>query len=92
MEGVRLVTPTGVDVTPARGSVAPAGLPAWSPDGSTLAVGTPHGTYLVDPSGAHLRRVTTLNGKTPAFGFARPAWYPAQTRNVTRHPACRSCL
>ena len=93
VHGVRLVTPAGVDATPSRGPVAPAGLPAWSPDGATLAVGTAQGTYLVDPSGARLRRVTRLNGDTPAFGRARPAWYPAKARNiVTRRPACRSCL
>ena len=91
--GVRLVTPAGVDATPSRGPVAPVGVPAWSPDGATLAVGTAQGTYLVDRSGARLRRVTRLNGDTPAFGRARPAWYPAKARNiVTRHPACRSCL
>jgi dipeptidyl aminopeptidase/acylaminoacyl peptidase len=88
--GMRLVTPAGEDVTPSRG-LGPAGLPAWSRDGSLLAVQTPAGTYLVDPSGAHRRRVTRLNGETPAFGPGRPAWVPGPS-TLYRTPACASCL
>jgi Tol biopolymer transport system component len=88
--GVRLVTPGGVDVTPGK-EFAPRGLPAWSRNGSMLAVGTARGTYLVDPDGTHLRRVTPLDGKTPAFGSGRPAWYPNKT-SILRRPTCMSCL
>jgi Tol biopolymer transport system component len=87
---VRLVTPAGVDVTP-RPSFAPKGLPEWSPDGTMLAVGTARGTYLLDADGGHLRRVTPLDGRTPAFGSGRPAWYPGEG-GTPRQPACASCL
>ncbi len=79
--GIRLVTPAGTDVTPARLKSAPRGKPAFSPDGSTIAIGTEQGVFLVGADGAHFG---VSNGPVTAagrgvFGPVRPAWYPDRT-------------
>ena len=70
--GIKLITPGGRDVTPARAgtchAIGVAGDPAWSPDGKKIAIlggraFTP-GTFIMD---AHGRRVTLL---TRATGLA----------------------
>lgn len=78
--GIRLVTPTGTNVTPRAtanwcGAMGRSGPPVWSPDGKKLAVETKTGVYLMnaDGSGLHLvssEQTTTWYGALPG----RPAW------------------
>jgi dipeptidyl aminopeptidase/acylaminoacyl peptidase len=97
--GIRLVTPAGTDVTPARLKTAPRGKPAFSPDGSTIAVGTEQGVFLVGADGAHFgvsSGPVTLAGAS-VFGSVRPAWYPGRTApraKATRvgSSACTPCF
>ncbi|HEU5212135.1 MAG TPA: hypothetical protein VFU10_05145 [Gaiellaceae bacterium] len=85
-QGIRLVTPGGVDVTPNGHPIAANGTPAWSPDGATLAVATDGGVYLVAKTGAGLRFVTPLGYTT------RPAWYPAKRAPAEQQqPDCGPC-
>jgi hypothetical protein len=77
--GVKLVTPLGHDVTPAREpfscpSIGVTGAPIWSPDGTQIAISNRSGLFLVERDGSRLRRLTAhssigLNG-------GRPAWRP----------------
>jgi WD40 repeat protein len=80
---IRLVTPAGRDVTPARLDRACERLgpfewpvPAWAPDGRRLAIGTGSGLYLVDRDGSGLREIAAQAGGG-LYGQARPAWQPA---------------
>ena len=78
--GIRLVTPSGRNVTPraranACGAIGLSGPPVWSPDGTKLAVETKAGIYVMDKSGKALHRVsrratTTWYGDLPG----RPSW------------------
>ncbi len=57
------------------GAIGRAGPPVWSPDGTTLAVETNTGVYVMNADGSALHRVspeqtTTWYGKLPG----RPAW------------------
>jgi hypothetical protein len=56
--------------------IGPRGWPAWSPDGSRIAIANEHGIFLVDPNGAHLQRATpySLDGVTNSV--FRPTWQP----------------
>lgn len=85
--GVRLVTPAGRDVTPARG-IGPAGAPAWSPDGHELAIATDSDLYLVDKTGQHPRQAS-IRTHVGSIG-PRPAWYPI-TRPTPSPPAMTPC-
>jgi Tol biopolymer transport system component len=81
---IRLVTPSGRDVTPGPRTgpcpgIRPAGWPSWSPDGKRLAIATEHGVYTVDPDGTHLTRIST-NTFIGFFGDVRPAWQPLPHR------------
>jgi WD40 repeat protein len=76
-DGIRFVTPAGVDVTPGRQSLKPAGAPAWSFDGRELAIGAARGVYVVPAAGGRARLVSTASGRGP-FGLLRPAWYPGE--------------
>jgi Tol biopolymer transport system component len=78
-DGIRFVTPEGVDVTPGGRSIEPRGTPAWSPDGTKLAISNVNGVYLVPAAGGSARLVTTRAGGRDL----RPAWYPA--RRAHRH-------
>jgi hypothetical protein len=77
--GVRLVTPSGRDVTPdalVRECVrASPGLPAWSLDGKKLAFAGRNGVLVVNADGRGLTRITNETGRGP-FGPLRPAWTP----------------
>jgi Tol biopolymer transport system component len=78
--GIRLVTPSGSDVTPsatanACGAIGLSGPPVWSPDGTRIAVETDAGIYVMKRSGAALHLVshqatTTEYGALPG----RPSW------------------
>ena len=86
--GIRLVTPTGTDVTPQPtanrcGAIGRPGPPAWSPDGRKLAVETKTGIYVMNSDGSHLhlrsREPTNLfspEATTTWYGKlpGRPAW------------------
>ena len=82
--GIRLVTPSGMDVTPrananACGAIGLSGPPVWSPDGAKLAVETSAGIYVMEKSGGGLHRVskqatTTWYGEEPG----RASWRPAR--------------
>jgi WD40 repeat protein len=90
-DGIRFVTPTGVDVTPGGRGLAPRGAPAWSPDGARLAVGTLRGTFVIPASGRRGHLVTTAGGRG-AFGLLRPAWYPLRApRRTQPTETCTTC-
>ena len=84
-DGIRFVTPEGVDVTPGGRSIEPRGTPAWSPDGTRLAISNVNGVYLVPAAGGAARLVTTQAGGRDL----RPAWYPA--RRAHRQTQCAEC-
>jgi hypothetical protein len=78
--GIRLVTPSGRDVTPratanACGAVGLSGPPVWSPDGTKLAVEAKAGVYVMGKSGKALHRVSR-RGTTTWYGDlpGRPSW------------------
>jgi len=84
--GIRLVTPSGRDVTPkatsnACGAIGLSGPPVWSPDGTKLAVETRHrhGIYVMDKSGGALHWVSLGLRETRTWYRAlpgRPSWRP----------------
>lgn len=90
--GIRLVTPHGIDETPATLSAVPTGIPAWSPDGRRLAIATPRGVYLAPPDGRQHRLVAANQG-TGLYGPVRPAWFPGTTpqRQTQGTPSCSEC-
>jgi Tol biopolymer transport system component len=101
--GIRLVSPSGIDLTPAAtpGGCAVIGVPgrpSFSPDGLKIAIAstTDGGLYLMNPDGTELERVSAQSG-VAMFDSGRPAWMPASasTDNL-RHPfnvsPCRTCL
>jgi dipeptidyl aminopeptidase/acylaminoacyl peptidase len=76
---IRLVTPTGRDVTPPTAPCAGIGparhpIPAWSPDGRHIAVNADTGLYLMNANGTDLRRLH--RGGTVLLPGYRPAWRP----------------
>jgi dipeptidyl aminopeptidase/acylaminoacyl peptidase len=77
---VRLATPGGHDATPTGNSdrcsgIGPGGWPIWAPDGTSIAIGTSQGIYLVDPDGTHLKQIAK-SGPGNITGSLRPAWQP----------------
>jgi WD40 repeat protein len=89
-DGVRLVTPTGQDVTPLRG-IGPAGTPVWSPDGREIAVTVAgSGLYVVDSNGRDRHHVP-IHDDVGSIG--RPAWYPAGhvAKPVPSPTSCQAC-
>jgi len=81
--GVRLVTPAGIDSTPAEhanacGALGFAGRPTWSPDGSKIAIETTGGIWVMNADGGNLDRVSRKTsrawyGRQPG----RPSWRPS---------------
>jgi Tol biopolymer transport system component len=82
--GIRLVSPSGIDLTPAAASggcatIGVPGRPSFSPDGLKIAIASTAsdgGLYLMNPDGTELERVTAQGG-TAMFDSGRPAWMPA---------------
>jgi hypothetical protein len=78
---IRLVTPTGVDVTPLTApcdGIGPAGhpVPAWSPNGQKIAVGTDTAQYVLNADGTGLRQLHRGRSAPHLWGYVRPAWRP----------------
>jgi dipeptidyl aminopeptidase/acylaminoacyl peptidase len=82
--GLRLVTPTGRDVTPGNAgrcrAIGPRGLPGWSPDGTKIAIETNRGIYVVNANGSELRLLTrktsTILELDHSAHLERPSWQP----------------
>jgi dipeptidyl aminopeptidase/acylaminoacyl peptidase len=72
--GVRLVTPSGKDVTPASvwkcAHIGVAGSPVWSPDGRKIAIAGPPGVYVMNVDGNHLKQVWTGSSARPSWLYA----------------------
>lgn len=79
---IRLVTPSGRDVTPPGArceGIGPTGypVPAWSPDGRQLAVGTDTALYLMNSNGTGLRQLHKGGSNSAVlWGYLRPTWRP----------------
>jgi Tol biopolymer transport system component len=78
---IRLVTPAGRDVTPPTApcdGIGPAGhpVPAWSPDGQQIAVGTDTAEYVMNADGTGLRQLQRGTFTHWLEGYIRPAWQP----------------
>jgi Tol biopolymer transport system component len=93
-EGIKLATPRGADVTPgykaaACKAIGKPGMPAWSPDGTRLAVGADRGgLYVMNADGSRLRLVMQPNGRG-VLGYGRPDWGPERRGD---HPGRRPTL
>jgi WD40 repeat protein len=84
--GIRLITPSGRDVTPPSAGrcehIGVPGLPSWSPDGRRIAIVNPVGTFVMNADGSHLSRLTRATPRlaTPAWParrpYAPPSWQP----------------
>ena len=94
-DGIKLVSPSGEDLTPRQGGIGP-GVPSWSPDASQLAVTTTSETVVADANNwTEVRTLAPASGTL--YGLARPAWYPGNalphlrgTQQVAPH--CSTCL
>jgi dipeptidyl aminopeptidase/acylaminoacyl peptidase len=69
--GIRLMTPTGLDVTPNSvwkcSHIGFPGYPTWSPDGRWLAIGGAKAVYVLHPDGSGLKKIWNR-------GTLRPSW------------------
>jgi Tol biopolymer transport system component len=87
--GIKLITPAGNDVTPARShspctTVGVTGAPVWSHDGKRIAIFAHKGsvllqrsgTYVMDADGRNLALLTDANGTAGIGGAADAAWEP----------------
>jgi WD40 repeat protein len=90
-DGMKFVTPAGIDVTPRGRQIGPKGAPAWSPDGKSLAVGTRRGVFLGGATSGRFKRVTSKG--VGRLGLVRPAWYPGKTppRAEPQAQQCDGC-
>jgi Tol biopolymer transport system component len=75
--GIRLMTPTGLDVTPHSvwkcSHIGVPGYPTWSPDGRRLAIGGANGAFVLYPDGSGLKRIWDR-------AALRPSWRPVRGR------------
>jgi DNA-binding beta-propeller fold protein YncE len=79
--GIKLITPTGADATPASLAlrcrvIGAPGRPTWSPDGSRIAVAAAAGIYVMNRDGTQLALVTTERGRG-VTGHPDLSWAPA---------------
>ena len=81
--GIRLITPTGRDLTRPRNAgcatVGLAGPPTWSPDGTKIAMANSGGVYVMNPNGSNLRLLAPSGPKSipnNKLSWSRPAWQP----------------
>jgi TolB protein len=92
--GLRLIEPSGLDVTAKALSrcLGPHGAPVWSPDGKRIAIPAEvarfrraprRGIYVMDRNGGHRRFLPapTLN---PAADWTRMAWQPIPASHAHR--------
>jgi Tol biopolymer transport system component len=89
--GIRLLTPTGRDVTPANSNsncrvIGVAGTPIWSPNGRQIAIQTTWGLYVMNANGTGLRLDSRQTGGGLFSGInpAPPVWRPASRRRIER--------
>jgi Tol biopolymer transport system component len=90
--GVKLITPSGEDVTPQSPrkcnaiGVPGLGPPVWSPDGRQIAISgrasknatAGSGTYIMNPDGSDLVRLTEEWVSVSIGAAPRPAWQPVR--------------
>ena len=89
--GVKLITPSGRDVTPPSARTCNAigvpglGPPVWSPDGRQIAISGEasakaggRGTYIMDADGSDLSRLTKEWLGVNGLTTPRPAWQPVR--------------
>jgi Tol biopolymer transport system component len=83
--GIRLVTPSGRNITPRTGNprgdrcgvIGRSGPPVWSPDGTKLAVETKNGVYVMNRNGRSLRLASRSAARTWYGALpGRPSWRP----------------
>jgi dipeptidyl aminopeptidase/acylaminoacyl peptidase len=69
--GIRLMTPTGLDVTPNSvwkcSHIGVQGSPTWSPDGRRLAIGGANGAFVLNPDGSGLKRIWNRAALRPSW-------------------------
>jgi Tol biopolymer transport system component len=75
--GIRLMTPTGRDVTPNSvwkcSHIGVPGFPTWSPDGRWLAIGGAKAVFVLRPDGSALTKIWNR-------GTLRPSWRAVRGR------------
>ena len=87
--GVKLVTPTGADVTPGRGPcrvIGAIGVPIWSTDGSDIAIArvgwtsmyARAGIYVMNSDGSNLRPLTHETARGVS-GRSDASWQPQRS-------------
>ncbi len=82
--GIKLITPTGKDITPRSdvpgcSSIGVPGPPVWSPDGRDIAMATNKGVYTMHADGTDLTRLTAITPDSIASykrSWMRPVWLP----------------
>jgi len=86
--GIRLITPSGSDMTPAGSTarcatVGVTGSPVWTPDGKRIAIvahmgpvlSQRSGTYVMNADGGNLALLTSADGRA-VTGAADASWQP----------------
>lgn len=86
-DGIKLVTPTGKDVTPSSVRtcrvIGMSGIPIWSPDSKRIAIAghkwNQGGIYVMNANGSNLRLLTTEIGGRGVTGRPDASWQPHRT-------------
>ncbi len=89
---VRIAMLNGRDTTPGSSpdrcsGIGPPGWPAWSPDGTAIAIATHDGIYVVNADGTHSRRTDVPSSDGVTGKTVRPAWRPAPWRGGANRPS-----